>query len=130
MVDEEQPRRRFLKFWRYLRFRPSTFALRCVSIYVSVAALSVIAAHILLITRPQSGLAERIIAPVARGIEFVDAHWKAVLILVSPFAMPVARSLIPRLRKAWSFEFDPEPLPLETEGVREKPKHNAQGERQ
>lgn len=99
--------------------RLSAIALKCVVVYVSAVVLSVIIAHILLIALPHSGLAERVIAPVARGLEFLDAHWKSVLILVAPFAAPVARDLVPRLRKAWGFEFDP--VPLESEGVHEKP---------
>jgi hypothetical protein len=59
------------------------------------------------------------IVPVARGLEFLDAHWKAVLMIVAPFLAPVAIELIPRLRKIGSVEFDP--VPLESVGVREKP---------
>lgn len=102
-----------------MRRRFSAFALICVGIYLVFAILSVMVAHVLLVLEPQSGLAERIIAPVARGLEFVDAHWKSILILVAPFAAPAARDLVPRLRKAWGLEFDP--LPLEPEGVHEKP---------
>jgi hypothetical protein len=102
-----------------MRRRFLAFALICVGIYLVFAILSVMVAHVLLVLEPQSGLAERIIAPVARGLEFVDAHWKSILILVAPFAAPVARDLVPRLRKAWGLEFDP--LPLEPVGVHEKP---------
>lgn len=125
MSDTPKNRRRFF------RFRLSTLALAIAAIYLSVAAISVIVAHVLLVTSPQSGLAERIIAPVARGIEFLDVHWKAVLILVAPFAAPAARGLIPRLRKAWGLEFDPEPVPLEKEGApRAKPTQSPRGETQ
>jgi hypothetical protein len=93
-------------------------ALACVNLYVGAVFLSVIVAHGLLIARPQSGLGERVIAPVAKGLEFLDAHWKSVLILVTPFLLPVIRDLIPRLRKVGSVEFDS--VPLETIGVREK----------
>ncbi len=106
------------------------FALTCIAVYLSAAALTVIIAHITLVVAPQSGWAARVIAPVARGIEFLDAHWKAVLILVAPFAAPVARGLVPRLRKAWGLEFDPEPVVLESEGVHEKPTQNRRGETQ
>lgn len=102
-----------------MRRRFSAFALICVSVYLVVAILSVMVAHISLVLEPQSGLAERIIAPVARGLEFVDAHWKSILILVAPFAAPVARDLVPRLRKAWGLEFDS--VQLEPEGVHDKP---------
>jgi len=102
-----------------MRRRLLAFALICVGIYFGLAVLSVMIAHVLLILQPQSGSAERIIAPIARGLEFVDVHWKSILILVSPLAWPAARDLVPRLRKAWGFEFDP--VPLETVGVREKP---------
>lgn len=123
MTDEQKPRRPFPSF------RLSTLALICVAVYVILATLSVIFAHAMFVVRPQSGWAERVIAPVVRGIEFLDAHWKAVLILVAPFAAPAARALIPRLRKAWGLEFDPpEPLPLESEGSpREKPTHSQHG---
>ena len=102
-----------------MRRRFLTFAIICVGIYLGVAILSVMIAHILLVLQPQSGSAERIIAPIARGLEFVDVHWKSILILVAPLAVPAARGLVPRLRKAWGLEFDP--LPLEPVGVHEKP---------
>lgn len=102
-----------------MRRRFSVFALVCIGVYLGMTILSVMVAHILLVLEPQSGLAERIVAPVARGLEFVDAHWKSILILVAPFAAPIARDLVPRLRKAWGLEFDP--LPLEPVGVHEKP---------
>jgi hypothetical protein len=96
------------------------FALICVGVYFGVAILSVMIAHVLLVLQPKSGSAERIIAPIARGLEFVDMHWKSILILVGPLALPAARDLVPRLRKAWGFEFDPVPLEP-VGGVREKP---------
>ncbi len=99
----------------------------CVATYVSAALLSMMFAHILLVVQPQSGLAERIIAPVTRGLEFLDAHWKSVLILIAPIAAPAARDLVPRLRKAWGLEFDPVPLEL-VGGVREKPHRGSAGE--
>jgi hypothetical protein len=76
-------------------------------------------AHVMLVAKPQSGLGERIIAPVVRALGFVDGHWKSVLVLTAPFFMPIARDLIPRLRKIWGFEFYR--VELETEGVHEKP---------
>lgn len=112
---------------RFFKFRLSAFALTCVAIYVSAAAVSVIFAHAALVAFPQSGWAERIIAPVARGIEFLDAHWKAVLILIAPFAAPAARELIPRLRKLGPVELDP--VPLEPIAVREKPSQKLQERR-
>jgi hypothetical protein len=99
--------------------RTRSIALICVIIYVSIVILSVVAAHVLVIAWPQSGLGERVIGPVAKGLEFLDSHWKSVLILVTPFFAPVLRDLIRRLRKAGPYEFDP--VPLEAEGVREKP---------
>jgi len=102
-----------------MRQKLLTLALICVGIYLGVAVLSVMIAHVSLVLRPQSGLAERLIAPVATGLEFLDLHWKSVLIMVAPFAMPAARGLVPRLRKAWGLEFDP--VPLEAVGVHEKP---------
>ena len=103
------------------------FALICVAIYFGVAVLSVMTAHISLVLYPQSGFAERIIAPVSRGLEFLDAHWKSVLIVVAPFAVPIAKGLVPRLRKAWGLEFDPVPLEP-VGGVREKPTKNREGQ--
>lgn len=107
-----------------MRRRFSAFAVICIGIYLGLAILSVMFAHFLLVLAPQSGLAERIIAPVARGLEFVDTHWKSIVILVAPVAVPAARGLVPRLRKAWGFEFDP--LPLEPVGVHEKPHQDNQ----
>src|SRR5271169_4653851 len=86
--------------------RPRAVALVCLNGYVSAIFLSVMIAHVLLIIRPQSGLGERVIAPVGKGLEFLDAHWKSVLIIVAPFLLPVIRDLIPRLRKVGSVEFD------------------------
>ena len=70
-------------------------------------------AHILLVFHPQSRWAEGLISPVTRGLQFADSHWKAILLLIGPFLLPVARDLIPRLKKAWGFEFD---VPLEQAG--------------
>jgi len=92
-----------------------TFAI----LYLGATALSVVIAHILLVAKPQSGLAERIIAPVGAALGFLDTHWKSVLIMVGPFLAPVIRELVPRLRKVGSVEFDA--VPLEPVGVREKP---------
>lgn len=99
--------------------RPSVIALVFVAVYMGIAVLSVMVAHVLYIVQPQSGWAERIIAPVARGLQFLDTHWKSILILVAPFFAPVARDLIPRLRKVGGIEFDA--VQLEQVGVREKP---------
>ena len=105
----------------------TAFAFICVFAYVSASILSMMFAHLLLVLQPQSGLAERIIAPVTRGLEFLDAHWKSVLILVAPLVAPAARDLVPRLRKAWGLEFDPVQLEL-VGGVREKPHRGSPGE--
>jgi len=102
-----------------LSLRPRMIALICLILYVSAAALSVIVAHVFAIVDPQSGVGNRIIAPTVKGLEFLDVHWKVVLMLVVPFVLPVVRDLIPRLRKVGSVELDP--VPLETVGVREKP---------
>jgi hypothetical protein len=102
-----------------MRRKLLTFALICVGIYIGLAVVSVIIAHVSLVLWPQSGFASRIIGPIARGLEFLDIHWKSVLIIIAPFAVPVARGLVPRLRKAWGLEFDP--VALEPVGVREKP---------
>jgi hypothetical protein len=114
---------------QFLSSRLRAFTLICIAVYVAAAALSMMVAHILLVVQPQSRLAERIIAPVARGLEFLDTHWKSVLILVAlPIIAPVTRGLVTRLRKAWGFEFDAAPVSLETEGVHEKPLQNLPGE--
>lgn len=107
------PIRRFL-----LSFRLRAIALIFVLVYFSAAALSLVVAHILIVVQPESVLGERLIGPVGRGLEFLDTHWKGVLIMV-PFIAPIVQELIPRLRKAGSFEFDA--VPLVPEGVREKP---------
>ncbi len=101
--------------------RPRAIALACVSIYVSAAVLSLVVSHVLLIAKPESGLGQRLISPVAKGLEFLDAHWKSVLMLIVPFVAPLLRDLVPRLRKVGAVEFDP--VPVETVGVREQPTH-------
>jgi len=95
-------------------------------VYVSATVLSVVFAHVLRVAVPGSGLAERIVAPVAGALEFLDTHWKSVLIIVAPFLAPVVRELVPRLRKVGSVEFDA--VPLEPIGVREKPARLPPGE--
>lgn len=111
------PARRLFQSVRTLRLR--AIGLILVLVYVSAAAISVVVAHVLIVVQPQSILGERIITPVARGLEFLDTHWKGVLILVVPFIAPVMQSLIPRLRKAGSLEFDA--VQIEPVGVHEKP---------
>ncbi len=110
------------EFFESLRFR--SIALTVVSAYLSVAVLSVMIAHVLFIAKPSTGLGERVILPLVKGLDFLDTHWKAVLIVVFPFVAPLARDLVPRLRKAWGLEFDA--VPLESERVREKPKRSSQ----
>ena len=95
------------------RARWNTIASTCVVVYASVTLLSLMFAHTLLVFSPQSSWAESIIAPVARGLQFVDSHWKSILLLIGPFLLPVARDLIPRLRKAWGLEFDVPLTPVE-----------------
>jgi hypothetical protein len=99
--------------------RPRSFALACINIYVSAAALTVVVAHILLIAMPKSGLGERVVLPLTKGLEFLDVHWKSVLLVVFPFVAPLVPDLIRRLRKVGSVEFDP--VQLEDVGVHEKP---------
>jgi hypothetical protein len=99
-----------------------------ISVYVTAAALTVIVAHAVLILWPVSGVAERVILPVAKGLEFLDSHWKAVVILIAPFFAPVARDLLPRLRKAWGLEFDP--VQLEEIGTRERTSQMNSGDEQ
>jgi len=88
-------------------------ALISIVAYASATLLSLMLAHTLLVLSPHSVLAENLIAPVARGLKFVDSHWKSILLLIGPLSLPVARGLIPRLRKAWSFEFDVPLTPVE-----------------
>jgi len=111
------PPERMRDFFQSFRFR--SIALAFASAYVSAAVLSVSIAHVLLIAKPASGLGERVIMPLAKGLDFLDAHWKAVLMVVFPFVAPLARDLVPRLRKAWGLEFDS--IPLRPVEMREKP---------
>ncbi len=68
---------------------------------------------------PRSGVAQRIVWPVVKGLEFLDSHWKSALILLAlPFVAPFVEDLIARVTKIGSIEFG---VPLETIGVREKP---------
>jgi hypothetical protein len=101
-----------------LRTHITRFALLGGIGYLILTVLSLTVAHVLLVFDPQSSLAESIIAPVARGLAFLDTHWKAALLVGGPFILPLVRSLVPRLRKAWGFEFD---LPLEPAGEGEVP---------
>jgi len=105
------------RFFASLRF--GSIALWFVVGYIGAAVLSVVVAHALLIARPTSGLGERVVAPLARGLEFLDMHWKSILIIVGlPFVAPMAENLLGRLTKAWGMEF----VTLEqVGGVREKP---------
>ena len=82
--------------------------------YICLAALSVVAAHILSIAMPQSGYAERVIRPIVQALSFVDEHWRAVLLLAAPVASPIVSGLIQRVRKVG-------PIELESIGPREKP---------
>jgi hypothetical protein len=107
--------------------RLRSIALGTVIAYTSGAFLSVVVAHILQIAVPGSGLGERIILPVAKGMEFLDSHWKAALIVLLPFVTPIVRDLLPRVRKIGSLEL--EAVDLEPEGVREKPAQ-AEGDEQ
>jgi hypothetical protein len=103
---------------RFTSFRPAAFALKCFGVYVGVVALSLIVAHVLLVVWPESRWAGRVVAPAARGLEFIDAHWKAILVLVAPFVVPVvapfARQIAPRVRKLGPIELSE--VPLEAEG--------------
>jgi hypothetical protein len=102
-----------------------SIALSFVKVYVAAIFLSVVIAHVLLIATPQSGWGERVIRPITRGLAFSDAHWKALLILIAPFLLTLARDLAPRLRKIGSIEFDA--VSLEAVAVREKPSPESSG---
>src|SRR5205809_3759010 len=83
--------------------RPHVFVPTCLAIYAGASVLSLVIAHVLLIVKPNSGLGQRIVAPVAGGISFLDAHWRTVLILIAtPFFIPVMQDLIRRVRKIGS----------------------------
>lgn len=97
-----------------------------IAIYAGGTLLSIVAAHIIFVGWPQSGWGERIISPVTKGLVFLDAHWKSALMLVAPFVVPVARELIPRLRKVGSVEFSE--VKVEPVEVREKPTPPPSGE--
>ena len=86
-----------------------SIALSVVTAYLSAAFMSVVIAHIFMIAKPASGWGQRTVAPLAKGLEFLDAHWKPILILIGiPFLAPMAEGLIGRVRKAWGLEFEPE----------------------
>lgn len=77
-------------------------------------------AHVLIVVQQQSVLGERLIAPVARGFEFLDTHWKGVLILVVPFIVPVLQELISRVREAPGWKFAGPEVPVERGEKREQ----------
>jgi hypothetical protein len=70
---------------------------------------------------------EGIVAPITGGLEFLDAHWKALLILVIPFALPFLREIVAYVRKVGPVEL--RDVPLEMIGKGEKPSPRPQGER-
>jgi hypothetical protein len=76
-----------------------------IGVYLTATALSLIVAHFILVLRPGSLFAEDIIAPVSRGLEFIDNHWKATLLVIAPLVWPVIRQLVLRVTKAGGFEF-------------------------
>ncbi len=106
-----------------MRLLPRSITFRAISLafgsaYVGAVVLSVVLAHVLIIWMPQSGAAQRIVWPVAKGLEFLDVHWKFILgLLALPFLAPFAKDLIARITKIWGIEFA---VPLEPIGVREK----------
>lgn len=95
------------------------FWLACATAYVCMVALSIVIGHVLIVFLPDSAWGGRVVEPIARGVEFLDAHWRGALLLVAPFLLPVVGELLPRLRKVGTVEFDA--LQLEAVGVREKP---------
>jgi hypothetical protein len=107
-----------------MRLLPRSITLKAISLafvsaYVGAVILSMVLAHVLIIWMPQSGAAQRIAWPVARGLEFLDVHWKSILVLLAlPFVAPFIKDLIARITKIWGIEFA---IPLEPiGGVREK----------
>jgi len=76
-----------------------------IGLYLTITSLSLIVAHLILVFHPGSVFAENVIAPVSRGLEFIDTHWKATLLIVVPLVWPVLRQLILRITKAGAFEF-------------------------
>lgn len=115
--------RRFFLWRPSLRLRRITLVV--VQFYAIAAAVSVVVAHVAIVAQPESGLADRIVAPVARGLEFLDTHWKAVLILVLPFIAPVVQELIPRVRKLGSLELSE--VPVERLALGEKREQSPRG---
>lgn len=97
MVDENEH--------EHARRAPRQFLRRAVWVYGVISASTVIAAHLLEICAPESGLGGRLIAPVSRALEFVDAHWKATLILLLPVVGPTMLDLVKRLKRFAEFEF-------------------------
>lgn len=78
----------------------------CIALYLMFTCLSLMMAHLILVFYRQSPLAEAIIAPVSRGLQFIDDHWRATLLFISPLVWPVLRQLVLRVTKAWGFEFE------------------------
>lgn len=99
----------------------------CLLVYVALTLLTVIVAHILKIVLPDSGWSEQLVAPIASGIDFLDVHWKAVLLLITPFFIPFfvpyIKELLPRIRKVWGVELDPVSL-HEVAAKKKKPIHS------
>lgn len=112
--------RRFLEWLEDFLASPDirSIGLAFVTAYASVIALSVVIAHVLFIVNPSSGLGQRFILPVTRGLSFLDTHWKSVLIAVFlPVVAPMARELILRITEVGGIKL----LPLDPVGVRDKP---------
>jgi len=100
------------------RWKLGDLILIAASSYIVLTGMSIVTAHVVAVLDPASGLPERLVRPVGLGLAFVDAHWKALLIVVAPVAAPLVRDLARRLRKAGGMEFD---VDVQTEGPREKP---------
>ncbi|SRR5579862_1056551 len=83
---------------------PGSFDLRVIGYYCLVSytvflLFSVALAHIVYEIDPYSGWSERLIAPLRNGLEFLDEHWKAALIMIAPFFVSEIRGMIRRVNE-------------------------------
>src|SRR5437868_1845635 len=83
-------------FWT---FNARQLAIYTLATYASVIFVTVALAHLLYLFNPDSAWAERLITPVRDGLEFVDLHWKAGLLILAPFFPAEAIDLVRRISK-------------------------------
>lgn len=71
----------------------------CAIAYVGLAGASLAIAHGAL-ALGYSAVGERMIHPAVRALTFLDAHWKAALLAMSPLLLRNVAALLPRIKKA------------------------------